>query len=95
MCLGRAAPSLFPILRKRLLSPPVPLNHPPPAAPLSHPLLLQVGECVIRPSHTGPMKLCLTVKMPEGVWHLDLLEQGKVGDAAACSAPACLGSVLP
>jgi hypothetical protein len=36
-----------------------------------------VGECVIRPSHTGPMKLCLTVKMPEGVWHLDLLEQGK------------------
>ena len=39
----------------------------------------QVGECVIRPSHTGPMKLCLTIKMPEGVWHLDLLEQGKVG----------------
>ena len=56
--------------------------------------LPQVGECVIRPSHTGPMKLCLTVKMPEGVWHLDLLEQGKVGDAAACLL-ACFGSVLP
>ena len=38
----------------------------------------QPGECIIRPSHTGPMKLCLTIRMPEGVWHLDLLEQGKV-----------------
>lgn len=38
---------------------------------------------VIRPSHRGPSRLILSMKLPDCVWHLDLEEKGKVSQGCA------------
>jgi hypothetical protein len=49
------------------------------AASLTGDPSLPVGEALFRPSMRSTSILCLTVKLPETIWHLDLEEQGKVG----------------
>ena len=66
---------------------PRPIRHPlfkntsmqEAAASLTGDASLPVGEALFRPSMRSTSILCLTVKLPETIWHLDLEEQGKVG----------------
>ncbi len=64
------------------------------ARPIQHPLFknlsmadaaaqlqepgVPVGQAIVRPSTRGAKGLWLTMKLPDGIWHLYIEEQGKV-----------------
>ena len=66
---------------------PRPIRHPlfkntsmqEAAASLTGDASLPVGQALFRPSMRSTSILCLTIKLPDTIWHLDLEEQGKVG----------------